>query len=122
RARLADRYVDCRKVDVWAVVDVHLAERNQPGQRQADEQDYRDHLVTDRPCRNVQKGHWPDARRPALSATGLPRSPSLTKPPARRITRSVPSRPATIAIPSSVTMPVRTLRRTTRFSRSAIST
>src|SRR5690606_14613626 len=61
RARLADRYVDCRKIDVRTVVDVHLVERNQPGQRQADEQDYRDDRVTDRPRGNVPKVHWPEA-------------------------------------------------------------
>src|SRR5690606_32555014 len=103
-AGLADRHVDRREIDVRAVVDVHPVERDQPAQRQPDEQDYRDDRVTDRPRGNIPEIHWLAACALSETTTGLIRSPSLTKPPARRITRSSPVRPATTAMPSSVTI------------------
>src|SRR5690606_32601229 len=115
-ARLADRDVYRREIDVRAVVDVQSTERNQPGQGQPDEQDDGDDRIADRPCGDVAQVHWLAAWVAPVMRTGFTRSPSLTKPPARAITRSLPSKPATIVMPSSVTMPVVTFRRSTRLS------
>src|SRR5690606_9921229 len=113
---LTDGDIDRGEIDVRTVVHVHAAERDETRQRKADEQDDRDDRITDRPCGNVPEIHWLGAWAFPEPTTGLTRSPSLTNPPARAITRSLPLSPATTVIPWSVTSPVRTLRRSTRLS------
>src|SRR5690606_9855608 len=112
----ADRHRDRGEVDVRAVIDVHPHERDEPGQRQPDEQDDRDDGIANRPCGDVTKVHWVEAWRPPLTADGTIRSPSLRKPPARSTIRALRVRPERVAVPRSVTARVVTPRRPMRSS------
>src|SRR5690606_42135213 len=99
RAGLAAVARTCRKIDARVVGGVHPAERDDTRQRQRNEQNDRNDRIADRPGGSVPEVHWADACPPPSPATGLTRSPSLRKPPARTTIRSPPARPPVMAIP-----------------------
>ena len=110
-ARLRDRDIDRRELDVRIVDHVHAGEADQARQQQGGERNQRDHRVADRPGRDIPEVHCLSPAQSSSANFVRTVSPSVRKPPARSTTRSEPVSPSAITMPFDVTVPVVTARR-----------